>query len=335
MCLAVTSTLGPAAAPAAAENFYAGKTIDFIVGASPGGGYDVYARLLARHMNRHIPGKPDVVVKNMPGAGSAKAASFVYSLANKDGTTLGAVFPGALMEPLLGERTKQAYDPVKFHYIGTADSGTRLCVTFHTSPTKTYEDARRRKTIVGASQAGGSTRDYAFLQNKLTGAKFEVVSGYKGTIDILLAMERGEVEGMCGYDWSSIQTQRADWLRDKKINILVQVALDVDPTLKQMGVPPLWAFIDNEDNRKVAELVVSQQVFGRPYFLPPGTPARRVKILRDAFSATMTDAQFLADAQKARLSIEPLSGERVQQIVQRLYASPKSIVDQAKQAISP
>jgi tripartite-type tricarboxylate transporter receptor subunit TctC len=324
-----------AVAPAAASDFYADKTIDFIVGSNPGGGYDIYARAIARHLPRHIPGNPNIVVKNLPGAGSAKAVAFVYGIAPKDGTAIGASFPGALMEPLLGDRAKAQYDPTKLQYLATADNGTRACVTWHTSKTKTFADAQRHKTIMGASQAGGSSRDYAYMHNRLNGTKFEVVSGYKGSVDIILAMERGEVEGMCGYDWSSIRTQRPDWLRDKKINILIQVAMQPEPTLTQMGVPELWPLIKNDEDRQAAELIVTQQVFGRPYFAPPGTLAERVKILREAFTAALKDQQFLAEAEKLRLDVTPLDGARVQELVAKLYAAPANIVEKAKRATQP
>jgi tripartite-type tricarboxylate transporter receptor subunit TctC len=328
-------TAGIAATPASAADFYAGKTIDFIIGSNPGGGYDVYARAIARHIVRHIPGQPNIVPKNLPGAGSAKAVTFIHSVAAKDGTVMGAAFPGAIMEPLLGDRAKASYDPPKLQFIGTADNGTRTCVTWHTAKTKTFEDATKRKTIVGASQAGGSSRDYAYMHNKLNGAKFEVVSGYKGTVDILLAMERGEVEGLCGYDWTSLKTQRPDWLRDKKLNILVKIALEPEAELTKMGVPRITKFIKNDDDKKVLELIITQQVFGRPYFLPPGTPADRVKILRDAFMKTIADKAFLEDAKKLRLDIDPLDGEKVQKMVAGLYAAPADIVARAKAAVKP
>jgi tripartite-type tricarboxylate transporter receptor subunit TctC len=321
--------------PARAEDFYAGKTIDFVVGSNPGGGYDIYARAIARYLNRYVPGKPNVVVKNLPGAGSAKAAAFMYAIAPKDGTTIGAIFPGAVMDPLLGDQVKAQYDPTKFQYLATADNSTRTCVIWHTSPTKTYADAMTRKTVLGASQAGGSTRDYGYMSNKLTGTKFDIVSGYKGSVDILLAMERGEVDGMCGYDWSSMRTQRPDWLRDRKVNIVLQVGLEPQGELTAMRVPELWKFIKNDEDRKVAELVVSQQIFGRPYFAPPETPSDRVEILRAGFAATMKDKDFLEEASRSRLDVEPLPGRAVQQAVEKIYATPSAIVERAKQVIKP
>jgi tripartite-type tricarboxylate transporter receptor subunit TctC len=323
------------ALPAAAADFYAGKTIELEVGADVGGGYDIYARAVARHLGRHIPGNPTVVVKNMPGAGSGRTALFISNVAPKDGATLGALMPGAIIGPLLDDKADTQFDPTKVIYIGSADAGTRVCATFQNSKIKTFEDARKQKTILGATAAGGATRDYGYLHNHTSGTKFDVVAGYKGTADITLAMERGEVDGMCGWDWSSAKSQKSDWLRDHKLNLLVQVGLEPNAELTQMGVPELWKYVDNEDDRKVAELVVSQQIFQRSYIAPPGTPADQIATLRAAFDATMNDPQFLADADKVRIAITPLSGAKVQEIVQKLYMTPKAIVERARQVIKP
>jgi tripartite-type tricarboxylate transporter receptor subunit TctC len=333
-CAVVLPTV--AAIPAAAADFYKDKTIEFLVGGNAGGGYDVYARAIARHLPRYIAGNPNIVVKNMPGGGSAKAATFLYQQGAKDGTAIGAIYPGAIMEPLLGTRRGQyKYDARKFQYLGTANNSTRVCTTWHTSKTKTYDDALKRTTIMGSSQAGGSTRDYAHMHKRLTGAQFNIVAGYKGTVDMNVAMERGEIEGLCGYDFTSIRTQRPDWIRDKKLNLLVQVGLEPDPELTKMGVPELWKYVKSEEDRKVIELIVSQQIVGRPYVAPPGIPADRLKILRDGFSATFKDKAFLADAAKMRIDIEPLDGAKVQTLITRLYNSPKEIVDRARWATAP
>jgi tripartite-type tricarboxylate transporter receptor subunit TctC len=329
------SVLMVAALPASAADFYAGKTIDFEVGADVGGGYDIYARTLARYMSRHIPGNPTIVVKNMPGAGSGRTAIFISNVAPKDGATMGALMPGAIIGPLLDDKAETQFDPTKVIYIGSADAGTRVCATYQSSKIKSFEDARKNKTIIGATAAGGATRDYAYLHNHTSGTKFDVVAGYKGTADITLAMERGEVDGTCGWDWSSVKSQKPDWLRDHKLNLLVQVGLEPNPELTRLGVPELWTFIGSEEDRKVTELVVSQQVFQRSYIVPPGTPAEEINILRSAFDATMTDPQFLADADTVRIAISPLSGAKVQEVVQKLYATPKTIVDRAKQVIKP
>jgi tripartite-type tricarboxylate transporter receptor subunit TctC len=328
-----TIALAVLATPAAAADYYAGKTIEFVVGADVAGGYDIYARAIARHLPRYIAGAPTVVVKNMPGAGSARAAVYIATAAPQDGTSIGALFPGAIIGPLLDDKPQGGYDPTKFHYIATADSGTRVCATFINSKVKTFADALQQKTIAGASAAGGSTRDYINMHNKSSGAKFELVTGYKGTADIGLAMERGEVDGLCGWDWSSLKSQKSDWLRDKKLNILVQVSLEPDAELTKLGVPPLWTFIPKDEDKKAVELVISQQVFGRPYIAPPGTPPAQVKILRDAFEAVMKDKEFLADAEKARIDVNPARGEKVQDVVEKLYASPPAVVARAKELI--
>src|SRR5215470_16141134 len=211
-----------------AADFYAGKTIEMIVGSDVGGGYDTYTRAIARHIGRHLPGNPSVVVKNMPGAGSGRAAAYLYSVAPKDGTSIAAPFPGIVLSPLLDDRQETAFDPAKFTYIGTADNGTRLCATFAASKTKTFDDALRQKTRMGASGLGASTRDYVLFKKKTTDVQFELVMGYKGSADILLAMERGEIDGLCGWDWTSVKSQRPDWIRDGKLNVLVQVGLQSD-----------------------------------------------------------------------------------------------------------
>ena len=335
---ALAMTLGAASLPTAgarAADFYAGKQIVFMIGSDVGGGYDIYARAIARHLGDHIPGNPTFVPRNQPGAGSGTVAAFLASVAPKDGTTIGAIFPGVIIGPLLDDKAKSLFEPTKFLYLGSADSGTRVCITFQNSKIKTFEDAQKTKTVMGASAAGGSTRDYAYMNANAGGAKFTVVSGYKGTADIFLAMERGEVDGMCGLDWTSLKSQRPDWVRDKKVNILVQNSTDSEDELDKLGVPTLWKYIKNDQDKQAVEMVVSQQIFGRPYLAPPGTPAERVKILRDAFSATMKDPKFLEDAEKARIDIAPSSGERVQSVVEKLYATPKEVITRAKQLISP
>ena len=326
---------GLIAGTAPAADFYAGKTIEFVIGSDVGGGYDTYARVIGRHLNRFIPGNPTIVPKNLPGAGSGRAASFLYSVAPKDGTVIGAVFPGLLMVPLLEERTQALFDPAKFQYLGSGDSSTRVCVTSEKSKVKSFEDAQKQKAIMGASAAGASTRDYTNMHRKSAGAMFEMVAGYKGSADMLLAMERGEIDGLCGYDWSSFKSQRPDWVRNRTANILVQVSLEPEPELSKLGVPQIWPYVKNADDRKAVELIVSQQVFGRPYLAPPGVPAERIRILRAAFTATMQDKDFLADAERARINIVPSSGEKVQELVEKIYTTPKATVERAKELVKP
>jgi len=325
--------LAPAAVSAA--DAFAGKNIDLLIGAPPGGGYDIYARTLARHVGRHIPGQPTIVAKNMPGAGSARAAGFISTIAPKDGTAIAAIMPGAVMGPLLDEKAEALFDPTKVLYLGTANSGIRICVSRKDSKIKTFDDALTQKAKFGGVSANDSTREYGYLHKKTAGAQYDVVSGYAGTAEIALAIERGEIDGVCGWDWASFKSQRPDWIRDDKVNVLLQVGLEPNDELTRMGVPSVFKYVKNEDDRKVVELVISQQVFQRSYIAPPGLPAEQLGTLRSAFDATMGDKQFLEDAEKARLDISPLSGTKVQDLVQKLYATPKDVIVRARQAITP
>jgi tripartite-type tricarboxylate transporter receptor subunit TctC len=334
VCAASMALVG-LAAPARAADFYAGKKVDFIIGGDAGGGYDIYARLIARHLSGFLPGSPLIVPRNMPGAGSGTAAASIYRLGAKDGTVIGALFPGVIVGPLFDDRPQNLFDPTKFNYLGTADSGTRVCITGASSKVKTFEDAQKMNAVIGASAAGGSTRDYAAFHKNAMGAQFTIVNGYKGTTEIMLAMERGEVDGLCGLDWTSLKSQKPNWLRDKTVNILVQDGMETEPELNALGVPSVWKYIRNDTDKRAVELIVSQQVFGRPYVAPPGVPAEQIQQLRDGLMAVMKDKAFLEDAEQGRVDVTPLSGEKVQAVVEKLYAEPKEVVQRAKELITP
>ena len=331
--LAAAATL--ALASASAADYFAGKSIDLLIGAPPGGGYDIYARALARHFANHIPGQPTIVSKNMPGAGSARAAGFISTVAPKDGTAVAAIMPGAIMGPLLDEKAEALFDPTKVLYLGTANNGTRVCVSRAESKIRAFDDLLTQKAVFGGVSTNDSTREYGYLHKHTAGAQYDVVSGYRGTAEIALAMERGEIDGACGWDWSSLKSQRPDWIRDHKVNVLLQVALEPNAELTRMGVPSVFKYVKSEDDRKVVELVISQQVFQRSYIAPPGLPAEHLATLRSAFDATMSDQAFLDDAAKIRIDISPLPGAKVQELVQKLYAAPKDVVARARQAITP
>src|SRR5581483_7649097 len=318
-----------------AADFFAGKSIDLLIGAPPAGGYDIYARALARHLGRHIPGQPTIVAKNMPGAGSARVGGFISGIAPKDGTAVGALMPGAIIGQLLDPKAEALFDPTKVIYLGSANNGTRVCVARNGSKIKTFDDTLTEKAAFGGVSSNDSTRDYAFLHKKTSGAQYSVVTGYAGTADIALALERGEIDGACGWAWASLKSQRPDWIRDKKVNLLLQDGLEPNEELTRMGVPSVWKYVTSEELRNVVRLVVSQQAFQRSYVLPPGTPAEQVATLRAAFDATMADPQFREEAAKLRIDITPLPGSKVQEIVQGLYATPKDIVEQARRAINP
>jgi tripartite-type tricarboxylate transporter receptor subunit TctC len=321
--------------PAAAADFYAGKTINFIVGTDVGGGFSIYARAIGKYLPRYIPGNPTVLVKNMPGAGGATASAWLYRIAPKDGTAIASVSPNAILGKLLDDSQTQ-YDPSKFLYLAGAERGTRLCMTFAHSKVKTLADARAQKAVIGATSASSPTREYAAMFKHATGAKFEIVSGYKGPPELFIAMERGEIDGVCGLDWTALKSQQPDWLRERKLNLLVQGALAGDPELLALGVPTPWAYIGNEVDRRAVELMVGfQQAFGKSYMAPPGVPAAQVKILRDAFDAALKDQDLLAEAERLRIEIVPQSGADVQRVVERAYAAQAAVVDRLKKIVEP
>ncbi len=318
--------------PVAAQDFYAGKTINLIVGAGVAGGYDLYGRVVARHIGKYLPGKPNVIVQNMPGAGSMKAAEYIFAHAPKDGTAIGIVFPGSLIEPLLSGRDKFRFDPPKLEFLGSANSGSRLCITFHTSKVKTMAQAREIPISMGGSAPGDSTTDYALLLNALAGTKFKVVQGYKATSDILLAVERGELDGLCGFDAASFQSQRPQWYGTNLANMLLQAAIEPKEDLTKLGAPSIWEFVTGE-NRTVAELILAQQEFHRPFIAPPATTPAQLEQLRKAFDATMNDPEFLADTKRQNLDIAPKSGVVVGELVREMYAAPAKIVERASKTL--
>jgi tripartite-type tricarboxylate transporter receptor subunit TctC len=330
--VAIVSSL-PERAPAA--DFYAGKSINFVVGTDVGGGFSIYARAIGKYLARYLPGSPTVIVKNMPGAGGATASAWLYRIAPKDGTAIASVSPNAILAKLFDDSQTQ-YDPTRFHYLAGAERSTRLCMTFQRSNVKTLADALMRKAVIGATSAGSPTREYAAMYKHAVGAKFDIVGGYKGPAELFVAMERGEIEGVCGLDWSALKSQQADWLRDKKLNLLVQGAIEPDPELAALGVPTPWSYIkDDIDRRAVATMITFQQAFGKSYMAPPGVPAERVKILRDAFNAALRDQEFLADAEKLRIEVAPQTGESVQRVVESAYLAPANVIERLRQIVEP
>jgi tripartite-type tricarboxylate transporter receptor subunit TctC len=324
-----------AAAPSRAQDFYQGRTVTLYVANTAGSGYDAYGRLLARHMPKHLPGKPTFIVQNMPGAGSIKAAEYTYSIAPKDGSQFTLLMPGALVEPLTGDRSKYRYDPTRFSYIGTTDSGTRLCTTAARSKVKTFADARTMKIVVAATAAGSSAFDYPNMLNAFAGSKFEVVTGYPGPGDMFLAVDRGEAEAICGIDVSTYRTLRPDWLTQPgKVNFLLQAGLEPNADLLVFGIPSIWDFVAAE-HRPVVELIVSQQVFQRPFLAPPGTPEAQLRQLRTAFMQAVNDPELREDARKSNLELNPKSGEEVEALVKKIYSAPKQVIDKMSAAIRP
>ena len=332
LAIAFCLCVAPAGAQDAVADFYRGKQVNIIVGSSAGGGYDTYARLISRHFGDHLPGNPEIVVQNMPGAGSGKAAGYVYSVAPKDGTVMAAVFPGVLLDPLIGDVQVQ-YDPNKFGYVGNANADVYICFLRSDAPAKTIQDTFSHEVILGASNAGGTTRDLPAMLNNLLGTKFRVVTGYAGSKEITLAIERNEVHGACGIGWTGLPTMHPDWFAKKLMNVIVQVDIKGHPELNKLGVPLAAQFAKTDEDRQVIELIESQGVFGRPYIAPPGVPAERLAALRKAFVDTFNDPAVKAEAAKMELDLDYMSGGDLQALVSKLYALPPSIIARAKLAL--
>jgi tripartite-type tricarboxylate transporter receptor subunit TctC len=330
--LTALAAASPVQAQDAVAQFYKGKQINLYIGTSPGGGYDTYARLLARRFSSYIPGNPAIIPQNMPGAGSNKLASFMYSVAPKDGTAVGAIFSGAILQPLVGDTPTQ-HDPSKFIYLGNANNEVFVCFARADAPAKTFQDTFSKELIIGATNEGGSTRDFAAMLINVLGSKLRIVTGYAGSNEIMLAIERNEVQGLCGVGWSSIAAQHAQWLTNGFGKLIAQLATKGHPEMNKMGVPLAIDFAKADEDRKVMELIYSQLIFGRPYVLPPGTPPDRVAALRKAFMAALQDKDTLAEAKKMDLDLDALEGGAVQAEVAKAYSMPANIVERAKQAL--
>jgi len=317
----------PAAAQNAVADFYKGKQVTIMVGFTPGGSSSLYAQGVARHMGRFLPGNPSFIVQHVPGAGGLVLANNLYNTAPRDGTAFGITGRTAPIEPLLGNANAK-FDGRRFSWIGTANVEYTTCIAWHTAPVKTLADAMTTELIVGGSGADATEVIFPKAANKLAGTKFKVVLGYPGSTELLLAMERGETQGFCGIGWTFVKLRKADWLRDKKINILFQMSLQKHPEIPQ--VPAIIDHARTADDRKVFEFLFAPQEMGRPFFAPPGVPAERVAALRRAFELTLKDPQFLADADKMGVEVQHVGGEAIQALLEKIYASPKEIIERAK-----
>ena len=262
------------AAQDSVEQFYRGKTVNIVVGSAVGGGFDGYARMVARHLGKYIPGNPVVVVQNLPGAGSNKAASFVALQAPKDGTAIGAIQPGAVLQPLVSDQPVP-HDPSKFIMLGSGSYSVYLCMLRADAPAKSFQEVLTKEVIIGTSGEGSTLREMPIMLINVLGAKFRLVSGYAGSREVLIAIERNEVHGICGMGWSSIAMQQREWIRNGTLRIIAQEDLKGHPEVNKMGVPLTISFAKTEEDRQVMEMMYSQSLFGRPYVLPPEVPADR------------------------------------------------------------
>jgi tripartite-type tricarboxylate transporter receptor subunit TctC len=328
--LALLALTQPAAAQSTAD-FYRGKTLTLTVGYSTGGGYDIYARLLARHMGKHIPGNPTIVVQNAPGAGSMRAANMIYNVAPKDGTHFGMFGRGIALEPLIGTSPAQ-FDATKFLWLGSGTEEAAVVVIRAEVGIKTWADMMQKPFTVGGEGTGSDPDVYALMLKNVFGVKLRLISGYPGTTEMALAVERGEVDGRASWSWSSLKTLKPDWIAQKKVTIPVQLNLRSSPDLAD--VPLIVNFAQTERQRQILKLVVSRQTMGRPFMAPPGLPADRAAALRAAFDATMKDPEFIAEANARGQEVDPVSGAALDALIAELYATPKDVVEETKRAIA-
>ena len=318
------SLLLTTATPLAAQpDALAGKSVQMIIGFGPGGGYDLWGRTVGRHIGKHLPGNPNVVPQNMPGAGSYTAASYIFNIAPRDGTVLGIIARDAALGPLSGA-TGARFDPTKLSWIGTPAKETNVCIAYHTAQVKTAQDLLDKPLIVGDTGPGTGTRSYPKALNELLGMKFKLVGGFPASSDVFLAMERGEVEGICE-SLDSIKIRRPDWIPTKKISVLLQAGVEPNPELT--GVPFVLDLARDSEQKQAIEFLYAGQGIGRPFVAPPYLSPDRLKMLRDAFNATMKDAEFVAEAKKSKLDLEPEDGEHLSALIAKIYATPKPIVD--------
>jgi tripartite-type tricarboxylate transporter receptor subunit TctC len=317
----------PSAAQDAVAEFYRGKQVTLAVSTGPGGSASLYAQAVAHHMGRYLPGNPSLIVQHVPGAGGLVAANAAYNNAPRDGTYMITTSRTVPLDPLLGN-TNAKFDALKFNWIGTANVEYTTCISGHTAPVKTLQDAFRTELVVGGYGADGIATVFPKAVNKLTGTKFKVITGYQGSPDILLAMERGETGGFCAIGWTFLKLRKAEWLKEKKINILFQMAMEKHPEIPD--IPLILDYARTPDDRKVFELLFAPQEMGRPFFAPPGIPGDRVEALRVAFERTLKDPQFLAEADKMGLEVQHLGGEHVHKVLEKIYAAPKDLIERVK-----
>jgi len=325
----LTASAASAQSPA---DFYKGKTVELYIGYSVGGGYDLYGRTVARHIGKHIPGNPTVLTKNMEGGGSLRLANWLFRVAPKDGTVFGTIGRGTGFDPILGQKGAQ-FDGPKFTWIGSANNEVSVCVSWNgTSSVTKFDDLLTKEMTVGGTGASADTDQFPRVVNGVLGTKMRIVSGYPGGNDVGLAMERGEVQGRCGWSWSSVKSTHHAWIDEKKMNVLLQLALEKHPDLPD--VPLVTDLAKNDEQRQILKLIFARQVMGRPFLAPPGIPADRADALRKAFMATMADPEFRADAEKAQLEITPVNGAHIQELVTEVYRTPPEVAKKAAEILA-
>jgi hypothetical protein len=329
LAVALVCTQGACADEVA--DFYKGKSLSLFLGYPPGGGYDVYARVIARHMTRFMPGNPQFVVRHKPGAASLNLVGELYNTLPRDGTVFGMFARSVAMDRLLG-RAGAHFNPVELNWIGSANNEVSICAVWHGVGVRTIEEFMARPLIFAANAPGSESDVFPNILNNLMGTKFKVVTGYPGVNDLSLAMERGEADGRCGWTWSAAKAAKGDWIRDNKIYIALQIATEKHPELTQ--VPLVTELARTDMQRQALDLILSQQAMGRPLAAPPKVPEVRVAALRQAFARTMEDREFLAEADKHQLEIKLVDGVTMQGMVERMFKSPPDVIDAARRAIA-
>ncbi len=312
--------------PAPAQENFAGKTVTLTVGYAPGSGNDIYSRLVARHLGKHIPGKPTVVTQNMPGAGSYKAANYMFAAAPRDGSMLGYISQTAATEELLGHSAVQ-FKTAQFNWVGRIGSYSNITIFWHTSKIKTIADVLKSEATIGATGVGSAVYIYPNMMNKVLGTKFKIVSGYQGTAQSSLAMERGEVEGVT-MGWFPVKTTKPEWVREKKITFLVQFLTERHPDLSD--VPTIVELGRTPEEKQLFALFANDGEVGKAVFLPPGVPAATVAVMRRAFDAMQKDPDYIADADKLQVERDSMPGERLQKLIESVSATPPAVVARAK-----
>ena len=327
---AIAAAIMPVRAQEDVAAFYQGKVLRIVVGVAVGSGYDINARVLARHLGAHVPGNPTVIVQNQPGAGSLTMTNQLFAAGPFDGTVIGASFNGIPTTPLL-QPGGARFDPVKLNYIGSTNRETQVTYLWHTAPAQKLADLATTEVIVGAQAPGSTQYDFPVLANHVFGYRFKVITGYESTPKIHLAMERGEIHGNGATNWSTLKALNASWVEDKKVRVLAQWALKKHPELPD--VPLMLDVAKTEADRAALKLVIARLEYGRPFFMPPNVPPERVAAVRRAFDATMNDPAYLAEADKLKIDVDPLRGEDVGALVEQLTRTPAETVARVRAAL--
>ena len=319
----------------AVADFYRGKQVNIIVGFAPGGGYDTYARLLARHMTSHMPGRPVFVVRNMFGAAGEMAAGFVANAAPKDGTSIASVSASQPLARIFIPASHRSYDPALQHYLGSAARDEFVCLMRVDAPVKTADDMFRIESILGSGAVGSGTLSYMpLLAQKLLGTKVKLIHGYKGTIEVMAALEKGEINGLCGMNYTSVSSQFQHFLQNGVARIVVQESVGGDARLNAANIPRMYDYAKTDQQRRIMRTIYAQADFARPFFVAGGVPEDRVAALRAAFMGSLADKELLTEATKLNLTIEPIPGSAIQAIVAGIAREPESFIDEVKAAIN-